>query len=288
MKKILIQLDTDPRPSVFDRIVAHDAGADEVFAFGGVKPDEVEPLVHGGMFTRGPKKLRKTAFFIGGGDIDRGQALFETVRKTFFDPLTMSLMIDCNGSNTTAAAAVLCAAEHIDWKNSTTLVLGGTGPVGRRVGELVAIEGGRVRIASRDSQRAKTAAQTIAGLADSNTVQGHEIATTEGRAAALDGVNLIIAAGAAGVQFLSRADWANLEHLRVAVDLNAVPPLGLEGIEATDDGAEHEDVICYGALGVGGLKMKIHKRAIERLFETNDQRLDTRAIYQLGREIIER
>ena len=66
MKKILIQLDTDQHPSVFDRIVASDSGADEIFAYGGVEPGDVEGLVHGGMFTRSPKKLRKTAIFVGG------------------------------------------------------------------------------------------------------------------------------------------------------------------------------------------------------------------------------
>lgn len=288
MKKILIQLDTDKRPSVFDRIVAHDGGADEVFAYGGVEKDQIESLIHGGMFTRGPKKLRKTAVFVGGGDIERGREIFEQVLKTYFGPLRMSTMIDCNGSNTTAVAAVLSAGAHVDWKNCTSLVLGGTGPVGRRVAELIAAEGGRVRIASRDAQRAQAAAQTIAGEVESGTVQGHEIATTEGRAQALAGVEVIIAAGAAGVQFLPRQDWAGLERLRVAVDLNAVPPLGLEGIESTDCGIEHEDVVCYGALGVGSLKMKIHKAAIEALFESNDHVFDTRAIYELGETIAKR
>ena len=106
MKKILIQLDTDQHPSVFDRIVASDSGADEIFAYGGVEPGDVEGLVHGGMFTRSPKKLRKTAIFVGGSDIGRGQAILEAVQKCYFGPLRMSVMVDCNGSNTTAAAAV--------------------------------------------------------------------------------------------------------------------------------------------------------------------------------------
>ena len=56
-RKILIQLDTDSDPSVFDRIVAIDAGADEVFSYGGVKPETVREKVHGAIFTRGPKDL---------------------------------------------------------------------------------------------------------------------------------------------------------------------------------------------------------------------------------------
>ena len=57
-RKILIQLDSDPHPSVFDRVVAIDAGADEVFSYGGVKPEQVRGLVHGAIFTRGPKDLQ--------------------------------------------------------------------------------------------------------------------------------------------------------------------------------------------------------------------------------------
>jgi len=77
MKKILVQFDTDPQASVFDRIVAVDAGADEVFAYGHIVPDQVEGLVHGAMFTRGPKDLKNTAVFIGGRDVDAGQKVLE-------------------------------------------------------------------------------------------------------------------------------------------------------------------------------------------------------------------
>ena len=47
MKKILIQLDTDSQPSVFDRVVAVDADVDHLFSYGGVTPETVEPLIHG-------------------------------------------------------------------------------------------------------------------------------------------------------------------------------------------------------------------------------------------------
>ena len=69
---ILIQLDTDAHPSVFDRVVAVDAGAQHIFSYGGVTPDAVMPLVHGCIFTRGPKDLSKTAIFVGGSDVTAG------------------------------------------------------------------------------------------------------------------------------------------------------------------------------------------------------------------------
>ncbi|MBX3440488.1 MAG: bifunctional NADP-dependent methylenetetrahydromethanopterin dehydrogenase/methylenetetrahydrofolate dehydrogenase, partial [Planctomycetaceae bacterium] len=106
MKRILIQLDTDPLPSSFDRVVAIDAGADEVFAYGGVTPENVTPLVHGAIFTRGPQELKNTAIFIGGSDVAAGEMLLDAVSNVFFGPMRVSVMMDSNGSNTTAAAAV--------------------------------------------------------------------------------------------------------------------------------------------------------------------------------------
>src|SRR5436190_16453301 len=124
MKNILIQLDTDPFPSVFDRVVAVDSDVDELFSCGGVTPEQVEPLVHGAIFTRGPKDLARTAIFIGGSDVAAGEALFAKVRKSFYGPLRVSVMMDSNGSNTTAAAAVLSARKHLALQGTSALVLG--------------------------------------------------------------------------------------------------------------------------------------------------------------------
>jgi hypothetical protein len=285
MKKILVQLDSDPQPSVFDRVVAIDAGADEVFAYGNVQPDQVEGLVHGAIFTRGPKDLQNTAVFIGGRDVEAGQKLLDRVTKAFFGPIRVSAMIDCNGSNTTAAAAVLAAGRHTDLSKSTCVVFGGTGPVGQRVGELVATAGGAVRITSRDLERAEEIAATLRERVSGGRIEAHETASRPGKAAALDGVQVVFAAGAAGARFLTEKEWSGLKGLRVAVDLNAVPPTGLEAVDLHDKGQERHGVVCYGAIGVGGLKMKIHKTAITRLFEANNRVYGVRTIFDLGREI---
>ena len=110
-----------------------------------------------------------------------------------------------------------------------------------------------------------------------------ESATEDGLQSACRDVNVIIAAGAAGVELLSTEARREISTLKVAIDLNAVPPLGLPGIEVTDTSIEKDGVTCYGAIGVGGLKMSIHKAAIEKLFAANDQVLDTAAIYAIGR-----
>ena len=106
MKKLLIQIDSSPHPSVFDRVVAFDGGADEVMSYGGVAEADVRDLVHGAIFTRGPKDLHHTAIFIGGTDMAAGERLLAAVKKTFFGPMRVSVMLDSNGSNTTAVAAV--------------------------------------------------------------------------------------------------------------------------------------------------------------------------------------
>ena len=73
--------------------------------------------------------------------------------------------------------------------------------------------------------------------------------------------------------------------LKVAIDLNAVPPLGIEGIEAVDKATLRDGVACYGAIGVGGTKMQIHKWAIEKLFESNDLILNAEEIYAIGKPV---
>ena len=92
----------------------------------------------------------------------------------------------------------------------------------------------------------------------------------------------MIAAGAAGAVLLPARVRSQAKTLRVAIDLNAVPPVGIEGVDLGDKGALKEGVICYGALGVGGTKMKIHKLAIAKLFEANNHVLDAEEIYDLG------
>lgn len=284
MKRILIQFDTDVHPSTFDRIVAVDSDVDEVFSFGDVSVDDVVPLVHGAMFTRAPDDLKQTAIFIGGSNVEAGEKLLAKIETTFFGPMRVSVLMDSNGSNTTAAAAVRIASRHLDLNGSDVLVLGGTGPVGRRAAQLLADSGASVRIASRALARAEAVCATIRNLVDGAKVTACE-ATDDGLAAAVDGVQLIVSSGAAGVQFLTIDEWQSIDGLKVAIDLNAVPPVGLEGIEINDEAADRNGITCYGAIGVGGLKMKVHRAAIGRLFETNDQILDTSAIYGIAREV---
>jgi hypothetical protein len=287
MKKILVQLDTDPQPSVFDRVVAVDADVDQLFSYGAVTPETVEPFVHGAIFTRGGKDLAQTAIFISGSNVAAGEALLKKVGRAFFGPMRVSVMMDSNGSNTTAAAAVLSARKHLLLAGADAVVLAGTGPVGLRAAQLLAGEGARVRICSRSLDRAAQACDELRRTApDGAQLVPSSTATRSDLEAACAGAQLVIAAGAAGIELLPAELREEMSTLKVAIDLNAVPPVGIAGIEVFDKAVTRDGIICYGAIGVGGLKMKIHKAALRKLFESNDQVLDTAGIYRIGESLV--
>lgn len=269
---------------MFDRIVAHDGGADEVLSYGGVAEAQVRDLVHGAIFTRGPKDLHRTAVFIGGSDMAAGERLLAAAHKAFFGPMRVSLMLDSNGSNTTASAAVAKLMQVAGGvKGRRAVVTAGTGPVGARAAGLLARAGAEVIITSRRPARqdAVDAITTRFG----GRVTAITMADGSGAAAALDGAELVLNAGPAGVCLVPKSAWAGRSGLRAIADVNAVPPAGVEGVEVTDNGSERDGVITFGALGVGGLKMKVHKACIARLFARNDHVLDAEAIFDIAREL---
>ena len=288
--KILLQLDTDDQPSVFDSVVAVDSGVEQLLRHQNVTPQAVRELVHGAIFTRGGDDLARTAIFIGGSDVAAGERLLEVVNDAFFGPLRVSVMLDSAGANTTAAAVVSAAGKHLELSDTHALVLAATGPVGRRVVRLLARQGAQVRVASRSRDRAQEVCDSVTAVVPSATLKPCEFHSSAGRAAAIDGVQLIVSAGAAGIELLAKADWQNCTTLAVAIDLSAIPPPGIAGIEATNRATvrEHQDgrqTILYGALGIGAAKMKIHKAALRSLFERNYHVLDAEEIYEIAQAL---
>ncbi len=286
MRKLLLQLDSSRLPSVFDRVVAYDAGADEVLSYGGIAEADVRDLIHGCIFTRGPKDLKHTAVFIGGTDMAAGEALLAAARQAFFGPFTVSLMLDSNGSNTTAVAAVAKLLQAAgDVRGQRAVVVAGTGPVGLRAAGLLAKAGAEVVITSRKPEAGERARQLVTKRFG-GTVRALPMADAREAARALEGAALVLNAGPAGVQLVPQAAWAKRPGLKAAADVNAVPPLGIEGIETMDDGAAKQGVACFGALAIGNLKMKIHKACVARLFERNDLVLDAETIADVARELL--
>ncbi len=284
MKKLLFQFDTDSRPASFDTVVAYDGGADQVIGYGGVTPENVTPLVEGAIFTRPPREKKNTAIFIGGSDLLAGQALLEAVRNVFFAGFRVSVMLDSNGSNTTAAAGVAKIAASTPVAGKKAVVLAGTGPVGQRAAALLAREGAEVLLTSRELERAEKA---CAAMKDRFGVEIEpvEACDDDARGRVIRSAQIVFATGAAGVRLLEERHWKDLEKLEVLADANATPPLGIEGVEMMDRGERRHGKVCWGAIGFGTLKLAVHKACIARLFQRNDQIFDAEEIYAIAREM---
>lgn len=285
MKKILIHLESDSKASVFDQITAYDAGADQVLAYGGVQLEEVANLVYGAIFTRGGEGLRNTAVFIGGTQVPTAEKLMRKVLDTFFADFRVSVMFDANGCNTTAAALVHKIARGRDLKAKKALVLAGTGPVGIRAATLLAQEGCEVFLSSRQLARTQEVCKHMEETSGVKIKPVEACNPQDVEKILAQGINIVASCGAPGVQLLDQAVWASARSLEIIADINAVEPLGVEGMKVTDNGKEREGKILYGAIAIGNLKMKVHRAAVQALFERNDQVLDFALIYALAKKM---
>ncbi len=288
MKKILIQLDTDPHPSPFDAIAAYDADVDIVLGFGGVAADSLDAVVQGALFPRGPDGLANTAFWVGGSKVRDGEAVFEAARKLFFDPFSPSIMLDSDGSNTTAAAGVALVRGAVTLKDAKAAVIG-VGPVGLRTAELLRREGAEVTMLTFppdvfEGEHRRASGISVAEEAGFEVVEPQ---SSDELDEALGGHVAVFAAGPAGTQILRRSGWAQAEGLQVIVDYSAAEPVGVEGVERDDDLEEDDGVKKLGALAVGGPKMKVQKRCVQRMFETKGTVLDLMGVYDVALETLE-
>ena len=285
MRKLLLQLDSSRLPSVFDKIVAYDAGADQVLSYGGVAPEDVRDLVHGCIFTRGPKDLHNTAVWIGGNNMSQGEQLLAMAQDALFKPFTVSIMLDSNGSNTTAVAAVVKIEHAMDTvKGKRVVVVAGTGPVGQRVAGLLGKGGAKVIITSRKPEQGEKARRSI-GERFEIPVEITELSSPDQASKVLDKADILVNAGPAGVMMVPRTAWFD-RGVKVVVDFNAVSPVGVEGVELNDGGEKRGGAVVFGAFGVGNFKTKLHKRCVARLFEKNDLVLDAEGIADIAREML--
>jgi hypothetical protein len=285
MKKLLYQFDTDAHPSVFDNVVGYDGGADHISAYGGVNAANVGALVEGAMFTRSPKDKKNTAIFIGGSNMPQGEAVLAATRAKFFAKFRVSVMFDCNGSNTTAAAAVAWLAHGRSLRGKRAVVLAGSGPVGQRAALLLAREGAQVAITGRKQSVVEAACGAINARFGID-VRAIEAATRVERSAALAEAHIALATGASGITLLEAKDWQENASLELIADANASPPAGIEGVGLSDRGASSHGKILFGALGFGALKLALHRACVARLFEQNDLLLDAEEIYAIAKGMV--
>ena len=289
MKKVLLQLDTDEHASPFDAIVAHDADVDVLLSHADVKPEDVRGLVQDAFFTRGMDDLKTMAVWVGGKRVSDGEELFAQVQKAFFGPFRVSVMLDSNGCNTTAATTIARIAKARDLKGDRAVVIG-LGAVGLRSAVLLAKEGCEVTLAALSPDlfgddrpyRRPHGVEVAEGLG----FEVHEPGDRGELEGLLDGAQIVLSSGPSGVQVLRRDFWARHDTIELLADYNAADPLGIEGTKATDDMVDYDGKLVLGALAIGGPKMKVHKACVRRLFESNDQVLDVDAVYAIAKELV--
>jgi ribulose 1,5-bisphosphate synthetase/thiazole synthase len=285
MRKLLLQLDSSRLPSVFDQVVAYDAGADVVMSYGGITETDVRDLIHGCIFTRGPKDLHNSAVWIGGNNMSAGEQLLAMAQDALFAPFSVSIMLDSNGSNTTAVAAVVKIEQALgDLDGKKVIILAGTGPVGQRAAGLLAHDGADVTITSRKPEQGEKARQFISARFNV-AVEAVTLNDPSQLPGVLEGAEVLLNSGPAGVQMVPEAVWKAAKTLKIAVDLNAVPPLGIEGVDVNDAGVKRNGVLVFGAFGVGNFKTKLHKACVAQLFTRNDLVLDAEAIAEIARDL---
>ena len=289
MKKVLLQLDTEEHPSPFDAIVAHDADVDVLLSHGNVKREDARALAQDAFFTRGPDDLKNTAIWVGGKHVAAGEEVFAEVQKAFFGPFKVSVMLDSNGCNTTAATTIARIAKSYGLDGKRAVVLG-LGSVGLRSAVLLAKEGCEVAVAPLPADlfdddrpyrrpRGLDAAEKI-GLDTREPKDRSELEAT------LDGAQIALSAGPAGIEVLREDFWSEHPSIELLADYNAADPLGLEGTKATDDLVDYDGKLVLGALAIGGPKMKVHKTCIRRMFESNDKVFDTDTVYEVAKELV--
>lgn len=281
MKKLLYHFDTDAIPSVFDSVVAHDGGADNVTQLGGVNEENCGGLVEGAIYTRAPKDKKNTAIFVGGSDLIAGQKLFQAVHDQFFQNFRVSVMLDSNGCNTTSAAGVALLNKATDLHGKTAVVLAGTGPVGQRAAVLLAISGANVRLTSRKQSRSVEACEEMHERfgVEMTPMQASD---NESIQTAMDGAHVVFGAAKAGIQLLNASQWQDHATLEFIADVGTSKILGFEGINVMDKDTERHSKRVFGGIGIGALKLKLHRACIAKLFESNDIALDAEAIYKIA------
>ena len=290
VKKILLQLDTEEHPSPFDAIVAHDADVDVLLSHGNVKREDARALAQDAFFTRGPDDLKNTAIWVGGKHVAAGEEIFAEVQKAFFGPFKVSVMLDSNGCNTTAATTIARIAKSYDLDGKRAVVLG-LGSVGLRSADAAAEGGlrGRRRPAPGRPVRRRP---PLSPPARPRMPPRSSASTPASRRTAPSSRRRSTARRSSSPR--DRPAWrccartSGRKHpsIELLADYNAADPLGLEGTKATDDLADYDGKLVLGALAIGGPKMKVHKTCIRRMFESNDQVFDTDTVYEVAKELV--
>ena len=271
---LLFYFDTDVKASPFDICMAYDAGYDAVIPYENVTPEEAKILTQDALLSRGPKGAKHTVFMIGGKNAERAEDVFKATKNSMFPPFKTSIIVDPAGAYTTAAAMVAKAESSIlssnlgELKDKTCAILG-TGSVGKIAAVLLAKLGCKVMIASLNPKRVdgKEHAKNIARLIAKDygvQVEGVYAPTPASKIEILKKSDVLMCAGIRGVRLIDKEMLNETKNIKVLLDINAVPPFGIEGIELNDNMKEMmPGIFVIGALAVGSLKHKLEKEILK-------------------------
>ena len=294
-KTVIIFLDTDKHTSPFDILTAIDIfpGA-KIIAYSNVLPEDARRIIQDAMFPRGPDGVKYTKLFIGGQDIDKAAQILDIAAKSMFPPFELAIIVDPRGAYTTASAAV-AKTLYIsmetglgDFRGKTVTVLAGTGPVGQVASRLYAMEGANVVITSRDLARSSAVALRINSELKGNLALGVKAADSAEVGEAIRDSDIVLAAGTAGVNLLPLNTLKEYgKRCKIMGDINAIPPLGVEGLKPTDDGAEFiRGVYGAGALAIGAFKQRIEAQIFKRAVEAPSGVFDYKVAYDGAKSMV--
>jgi methylene-tetrahydromethanopterin dehydrogenase len=281
--------------SPFDVNMALDAGYDDAIPYTNVTIEDVYGLVQDAIFSRSPDGIKRTAMFIGGKRAIEALDMMDKAKKAMVPPFEISVFADPAGSFTTAAAMVACAKNALkekfktDLKGKRVVVFGGTGVVAFAAAVIATIDGAKAILVGYDGPE-RVRRLTMEANDRFDVDLGYADGTTEEQKAELaKEADLVFSAGPAGRQILSLDQIKQSKNLKVAADVNAVPPLGVEGVGIKDKGTpiEGTDAVGIGALAIGDVKYKTESGLFKEMIEAEKPvYLDFRAAYRLAQDLV--
>ena len=281
--------------SPFDVNMALDAGFDAVVPYNEVELGEIKGLVQDAIFSRGAKGAKRTGIFIGGKNAGLALDMLEAAKEATFPPFEVSIFADPAGSFTTAAAMVACVEAKLKaqfdagWSGLKVAVFGATGVVGYTSGVIAGLEGAAVTLVGYDGEaRVKKAAEDAKSRFDAELVYA-DGSTDALKTELVREADVIFCAGRAGTQVLSVDHLGAAGRLKVAADINAVPPAGIEGLDLQADGTPlaGTEGLGIGAMAVGTIKYQVEAGLFQRMIEGEDALiLDFRDAFDLARCLV--
>jgi methylene-tetrahydromethanopterin dehydrogenase len=298
-QSIIHMIDPMPNASPFDINMAVDAGYDVVLPYSNVELWQVNGLVQDAIFSREPEGVKKTAVFIGGRDINLAKQMLEAAKKAMVPPFEISVLADPSGAFTTAAALVACVEKELkekhgmELKDSRGIVFGGTGPVGIATGVIASLAGADITLVDHQSvENAQNAANEY-NASCGCSMKGTVAASDADKAYLLASVDIAFCTAKAGVEILSDSILADTKSLKVAGDVNAVPPLGIRGLGVQDFGAPlihavaADGAVGIGALAIGHIKYRTQQALLKLLLETDKPVfIDFREAFKTARGLV--